>query len=289
MTSKIKVSPVFDESRQTYSIKCKNITFECTAADSGRITLFSFDGRNILTDASVNPFNFGSTFWTSPQKDWEWPPPKEVDSETAWNGVIQNDVITLTGPVCPTLDIQIVKRFSASEHDDAIRLEYEIRNTSANPVRYGHWEISRVNPGGITFYPTGISSFPPTIQSALPTQDIEGITWFHHTEQTVTGEHKLFADGKDGWIAHLDRELLFIKCFEDITPDAAAPTEAEIEIYAVPAYVEVEQQGAYLPIEPKCTSSWPVKWYLKKVPSTVSASIGSRSLVNYVREIVGNS
>lgn len=289
MTSPKKVSPIFNESKQTYSIQTQNTLFECTAANSGRITLFSLEGRNILTDASSNSFNFGSTFWTSPQRDWEWPPPKEIDSETAWNGVIQNDVVTLTGPECPTLGIQVIKRFSANESDDAILLEYEIRNTTSNPVRFSHWEISRVNPGGITFFPTGISSFQPTTQSVLPTEEKEGITWFHHTEQTVTGEHKLFADGKEGWIAHLDQNLLFIKCFEDTTPDVAAPTEAEIEIYAVPTYVEVEQQGAYLPIEPNCASTWPVRWYLKKVPSTVSRSVGSRSLVTYVRETISNS
>ena len=289
MTSPDKVFPTVDEATQTFCIRHGEIKLECTAANSGRITVFALADRNILTDATVNPFNFGSTFWTSPQKDWEWPPPKEIDGSGVWQGGIQGDTITLTGPVCTTLGVQIVKRLKADAAGNSILLEYEMRNTSSASLRYSHWEISRVHPGGITFYPMGLGAFPPALQSILPTQEKEGITWFHHTAQTVTGEHKLFADGKEGWIAHLDHDVLFIKSFEDTPSDMAAPTEAEIEIYAVESYVEVEQQGAYRTIEPKQTATWPVRWYLKRLPKTISRAVGSPSLVDFVRETIGST
>jgi hypothetical protein len=282
------VMPIFLERENTYRIELGAVRFECTAANSGRITTFAFEDRNILTDASINPFNFGATFWTSPQKDWQWPPPREIDSDDGWEGRIEDGTIILAGPPCPDLGINVVKRFRADTTKQAVSVSYEMRNISSEPLTYAPWEISRVHPGGLTFFPTGEAAFPPTIQSPLPTEERDGVTWFHHTDATVTSEHKLFADGQEGWIAHLDGDLLFIKTFEDITPEAAAPTESEIEIYAIPSYVEVEQQGAYRPIAPGSSRTWTIHWYLVKGQNGSAFSIGNPDLVRWVRETIAH-
>lgn len=270
----------------TFSLVVGDATLKCTTTNSGRITELSFAGKNILTDASVNPFNFGSTFWTAPQSDWDWPPPPAVDSEKPWKGTVENDAIVLKGEPCDKLNVQVAKRFCADAKKQAFILEYSVKNTGDAPRALAPWEISRVAPGGTTFYPQGSESYPPVYQEPLAVQEIDGITWFVHSDETVTGQHKLFADGKEGWIAHVSGDLLFIKSFEDQPATKRAPGEAEIEIYAVKEYVEVEQQGAFEEIAPGETKTWTVTWHLKKIPADISLEPGGKDLVSFVRSTV---
>jgi len=51
-----------------------------------RIASFTYEGKEILkTSRDENNWQWGSTVWTSPQSDWNWPPgsltfPRSVDS-----------------------------------------------------------------------------------------------------------------------------------------------------------------------------------------------------------------
>jgi len=67
----------------------------------GRITSFLVDGRNFLTDDKVDSLNWGSTFWPSPQSDWDWPPPAAIDNEPY--------TVTLEGPG-PKQEVQGLKQ-----------------------------------------------------------------------------------------------------------------------------------------------------------------------------------
>ena len=60
-----------------YSFQFGDTQFAVDANLGGRIVTFASSGRNILTGPAVDAANFGSTFWSSPQSDWNWPPPPE--------------------------------------------------------------------------------------------------------------------------------------------------------------------------------------------------------------------
>src|SRR5882757_3732250 len=64
-----------------FRIKVGNQSMDIDAHLGGRITSFLVDGRNFLTDDKVDSLNWGSTFWPSPQSDWDWPPPAAIDNE----------------------------------------------------------------------------------------------------------------------------------------------------------------------------------------------------------------
>ena len=51
---------------------------EIDAAKGGKILSLKYDDREMLSQLRW-PESFGSTFWTSPQKEWNWPPVKEFD------------------------------------------------------------------------------------------------------------------------------------------------------------------------------------------------------------------
>ena len=67
----------------------------------------------------------------------------------------------------------------------------------------------------------------------------------------------------------------------DLAPDDSPTGEAEIEIFAAPKYVEVENQGAEAVLAPGKALHWTVRWYARKLEEP--AVVGSAALVAYVQ------
>src|SRR5207302_8793432 len=141
-------------------------------------------------------------------------------------------------------------------------LEYRVTNHGPVAFQSAPWEITRVHPKGLTFFPAGDGIYPP---SNLAVRADRAVVWFAYDAAAITDHQKLFADGREGWIAHLDGDALFVKVFEAVPRGAQAPGEAQIEIYANPAhtYVEVEQQGAYAAIAAGALLVWRVDWIVR--------------------------
>jgi hypothetical protein len=123
-------------------------------------------------------------------------------------------------------------------------------------------------------------------QDLLAPSIVNGVAWFSYNAAAITADQKLFADGQEGWIAHVDGDLLLVKSFADTQPAQAAPGEAEIEIYANAghSYVEVENQGAYVNLAPGTSTTWTVRWNLRKLD--LAATPGSAALLALVRSMV---
>ena len=258
------------------------------AAQAGRITEFSLGGGNILTRAqSPGQNNWGSTFWTSPQSDWGWPPPVEIDPGPYAIQVVGGSLV-LASAVAPGLGLAVSKRFSVDASRGAVNIEYGIANRGSVPRAAAPWEISRVAAGGLTFFPMGEGQPWKGPQELLPLQISEGVAWLASETVAAPNDQKVFADGREGWLAHVAGDLLLVKAFADTTPAQAAPGEAEIELYTDPGrtYVEVENQGAYARLEPGQASTWPVRWFLRKLEAQVSRQPGSKGLLAMVRRVV---
>lgn len=255
---------------------------------SGRITALNVDGANRLTTSAVNPLNYGSSFWTAPQSVWSWPPPFDALSDSTirsdYAHSIEGNAILLEAP--PTTqgseEVSISKRFSADAARDLLILDYTITNAGSAAISTAPWEITRMVPEGLTFYPTGTT----VTQDEIPTTEADGVTWLDYSAGGITDGTKNIADGAEGWMAHVDDGLLFLKVFPEITADMAAPGEGEIEIYVESTYVELEQQGAYEELAPGASSSWQVLWLVRPVPAEVPVSAQSAELVAWVRGIV---
>lgn len=263
------------------------IRFACQAERGGLITGFSFDGTDVIADSAVGEIH-GSTFWTSPQSDWEWPPPTAIDADAFAVEVDESSgTITLTSEPDPGLNVQVVKRFSPNLEKMAIDLEYVIHNVGTETRTLAPWEITRVTTGGLTFFPTGKAVYP-TNMLALPTTEAAGVTWFEHIEKKVPkGDFKLYADGARGWLAHVKENLVFIKQFKDEPPERRAPNQGEIEIYVKGSgYEEVENQGAYQAIPPGDELSWQVRWYIRPVPENAAAEVGNQPLIDFIESVI---
>ncbi|MCK9523253.1 MAG: DUF4380 domain-containing protein [Proteobacteria bacterium] len=259
--------------------------FEFTAQKGALISGFYLNGHNILHNSTANGTLGGSTFWPSPQSIWNWPPLAELDSHT-WSAAVDeaNLVVTLTSPVIGSLSMQVEKRFALDLNAGAISLTYTIHNTGSQSRTVAPWEITRVAPNGLTFYPTGEGVPSSGSFSPIPYSNSLGTTWIDHRD--VTGEHKLLADGAEGWLAHSDGTVLLLKTFPDIPLAQAAPGEGEIEVYAKTTYAEVEQQGVYETLAAGASSVWQVKWQLRALPATVVNEAGSATLLNFVDSLL---
>lgn len=272
-----------------YTYAFGDTSFAVDASKAGRIVTFSFAGKNILTaPKNSNDSLCGSIFWTSPQSDWNWPPPAAIDSDPytpTWTG----GTLVLASATAGALGLAVTKRFSVDAGAGVVTIDYGIENKGGQARSVAPWEISRVAAGGLTFFPIGDSGPRKGAQDLLTLRIQDGVAWFAYDAATITNDQKVFADGHEGWIAHVDGDLLLVKAWNDIAAHQAAPGEAEIEIYADAAhtYVEVENQGAYTNLAPGASLTWTVRWFLRKLDASLSAQAGSSALLTLVRGLLG--
>jgi hypothetical protein len=271
-----------------YSFRFGDTVFAVDAAKGARIVTFSLGGRNVLTAArNAGDINWGSTFWPSPQSDWSWPPPTEIDSG-AYTASLAGATLTLTGATASSLGLSVTKEFTVDGVAGVVSIEYRIINRGTRSRSVAPWEISRVAAGGLTFFPMGEGAPSKGSQPLLPLDISGGVAWLAYDPSVVTGEAKVFADGSEGWIAHATGSLLLVKAFGDTTPAQAAPSETEIELYADPthSYIEVENQGALTSLAAGASLTWTVRWFLRELDTSVVLEPGSADLLGTVRALV---
>ena len=228
------------------------------AAQGGKIVSYRLGDAEVLSQTRM-PNSFGSTFWTSPQSEWNWPPVAEYDRKP-FNAEVKNDVLVLTGEKSERFGYRVRKEFTADAKNNSISIKYTIINESGETRKVAPWEISRVPNGGILFFDA---------KEATPANNMKGMdfkfeqkaAWFTLDEDKEN--RKINADGK-GWLAFSDNGLLFVKKFQDLKAGEEAPAEAEIQIYANPGktFVEIEEQGAYTTLAAGEELDWTVTWYL---------------------------
>ena len=83
-----------------YSLTSGDLFFEVDAGFGGQVSSFKIGESEILYYGGGD--NQGSTFWTSPQSVWNWPPIGEHDSDV-YTGEISGNEIILTGEKDPDL------------------------------------------------------------------------------------------------------------------------------------------------------------------------------------------
>jgi hypothetical protein len=271
-----------------YTFTFGDTVFAVDAATAGRIAAFSLAGKNVLTAAKgPEDNNWGSTFWPSPQSAWNWPPPAEIDPGP-YAARVQGTSLVLASPTFPGLGLAVTKRFSVDPDKAMVKVEYGIVNKGTEPCSTAPWEITRVAAGGLTFFPMGEGEPRRGPQELLRLQMHAGVAWLASVRVPAGPDQKVFADGHEGWIAHVAGDLLLVKAFSDISPAQAAPGEAEIELYTDPGrtYVEVENQGAYVSLPPGAASTWPVRWFLRTLDPSVAPQPGNAELLAIVRGLV---
>ncbi|SEJ55607.1 protein of unknown function [Dyadobacter sp. SG02] len=274
-----------------YSITLNGQVLKIDPAKGARITSLLLDGQDFLTDSTVNDFNWGSTFWLSPQSDWNWPPSSEIDN-MPYQAKIQDNAVVLTSLKDRKTGLVVVKEISGNAESQSFNLKFTVINESDREQRVAPWEVTRVHTGGTAFFPKGKDNARGGLLSSTSVSD--GIFWYVYQKEKlpVKGDRQIYADGAEGWMAQLNGDRILIKKFPDIAPEQTAPKEGEVELFASeptadnPGYVEIEHQGAWQMLKPGASFSWTTTWLLRKLPAGIDPSPGSRNLVDYVRKVV---
>lgn len=263
-----------------YSLKCGNATMTIDGARGGKILSFKYGDQEAISQLKW-PEAFGSTFWTSPQKEWYWPPVPEYDKKP-YQVEEANGVLKMTSEVSDKLKYRIIKEFKTDEQHQAIVVTYSIVNESDEVRKVAPWEITRVkNEGGLIFFEAPVEGITPA--GLMNFKDAFGAAWYQADETNENRKNN--ADGK-GWLAYCCNGLLLVKRFDDLDASQPAPDEAEIQVYVNrgKTYIELESQGTYTTLQPKEKLSWTVCWYLQPCEGT---PIPSEALLQQVRHILG--
>ena len=267
-----------------FTIKAGNVTMTVSAKEGGKILSYKYLDQEMLSQ--LRPANqYGSTFWTSPQKEWNWPPVTEFDraaytDETS--AAIKGKALLLTSQTARKLPFQIQKLYTPDPKGKFISVAYTIINKGDAARQVAPWEISRVvaDETALIFFDAPVEGITPA--GLIPFKAEAGASWYSFEQ--APQNRKINSDGK-GWLAYAAGNLLMIKKFADITPDQPAPDEAEIQVYVNQGktYIELESQGEYKTLQPGESLTWEVKWYLIPLKD---APAPSEKLLKLVRKTI---
>lgn len=269
---------------EKYALSVQDISMTVDAAHGGKILSFRLGDQEILAQNPAaapqpaqaegqprrrwfNPNSYGSTFWTSPQAEWNWPPVPEYDS-LPYAAEVKDGPVKVADVVIPALFLEgqvskygyrVCKTFTVDPSDLAFVITYSIVNESGETRKVAPWQISRVPNGGFLEFDAKPEGVTPA--------DLMKVT-FAEGQATLEVDvadqnRKINVDGK-GWLNFRDHGLVLTQRFPDIEQEAAAPGEAEIQVYidARKSFVEIEAQGPYTELAPGEKLDWTVRWYL---------------------------
>lgn len=257
-------------------------TYFAAVPAGGKIVEFRrSSGSNLLTGSDVHESNFGATLWTSPQADWDWPPPDELDVDPYTVTVDEaTATITMTSAVATSVgpQVSVQKVFAADLCANAVDITYTVTNEGASAASFAAWTVARMFPGGLGFFAGTRSGYDSDV---LPATAMDGVIWYDHATQGST-DAKLFADGTGGYLAFTNGTDLFVQAFADVMQGAQAPNESEIELYDGMNYVEYEIQGAYGSVPAAGTASLQVRWMARAFPDGAARETGNAELLSAV-------
>ena len=270
---------------EKYVLSVQDLSMTVDAGHGGKILSFKLGEQEVLAQNPAaapqpapqgegqprrrffNPNSYGSTFWTSPQVEWNWPPVPEYDN-LPYTAEIKDGPVKVADVTIPALFLQgqvskygyrVCKAFTVDPSDLAFVITYSIVNESGETRKIAPWQISRVPNGGFLEFdakPEGVTPadlMKVTFAEGLATLEVD----------VADQNRKINVDGK-GWLNFRDKGLVLTQRFPDIDQDAAAPGEAEIQVYidARKSFVEIEAQGPYTELKPGEKLDWTVRWYL---------------------------
>ena len=263
---------------ETYTLTTGKMTMTINAEKGAKIISLKYADQEVISQ-STRPESFGSTFWTSPQKEWNWPPVPEYD-KMAYSVEQRDGQLVMTSGVSDRMKYRIEKNFSVDEASQAFVITYSIINESGEERKVAPWEITRVPNDGLIFFDAPVGEIIPA--GLMDFRAVEGIAWYQADEANMN--RKINADGK-GWLAYASNGLLLLKQFQDLDSSQPAPDEAEIQVYVNrgKSYIELESQGAYTTLQPGERFSWTVRWMLVPCDNEV---VPSKKLIDQVHRLL---
>ena len=260
-----------------FTLKSGNAVMTIDTNKGGKVLSLKYNDQEVISQSRF-PESFGSTFWTSPQKEWNWPPVQEFDKQPYKVQQQSDKRLVITSNTSQRLGMSVGKDFSVDKKDGSFVATYSIKNEGSEARSVAPWEITRVpNADGMIFFEVVDSIWPAGLMNF---EEAHGAYWFKTDE--AQQNRKVNADGK-GWLAYSANGLLLVKQFQDLKAGEPAPGEAEIQVYLNrgKSFIELESQGAYKLLQPGESLTWTVRWHLVPV---ADGSQPSKELLKIVKK-----
>ncbi len=224
----------------------------------GRVASVTLNGEEVLrTERDEADLTWGSTAWTSPQSDWNWPPPATFDSEPFEVTRLEEHNVVLTSAVDPATRLQMTKRIRLGPDND-IGLTYYLTNQGDSAILVAPWEITRLPYGGrIEFSADSVRTLKVELEG-------ENGDYVVHFDDRYPPEEKIFADIREDPVTYYRNGLLLRK-FTAVTELGRVPEgEAPLEIYldSERGFVEFELVGEYMRLEHGQPATLRTRWQI---------------------------
>ena len=126
----------------------------------GKVLSLKYDDKEVISQSRF-PESFGSTFWTSPQKEWNWPPVSEFDKQPYQVKEQSDKRLVIASNPSQRLGMSVAKDFSLGKQDGSFVVTYSIKNEGSEARSVAPWEITRVpNAEGLIFFEAVDSIWP---------------------------------------------------------------------------------------------------------------------------------
>lgn len=262
-----------------YHLKAGNLSMTVDLDMGAKILSLKLDDKEIISQIQRREA-FGSTFWTSPQREWNWPPVQEFDKKPYTVEDSSATRLVLKSQVSERLKYSVGKEITLEENGQSVVINYSITNEGSETRQVAPWEITRVVNEGVIFFDAPIDSITPA--GEMNFEEAHGVVWYQTDE--AQRNRKINADAT-GWLAYSTNGLLLVKLFQDLKAGQPAPNEAEVQVYVNQGktFIELESQGAYTTLAPGEHLTWTVRWFL--LPVDVEG-VPSATLVKKVKELV---
>lgn len=284
-------------------IKNGDLSIKFEPKNGGKIAQIFFKELPILSNENLGTYKYGSVWWPGPQNDWKWPPPKAIN-EGNYTFDINKETIILESETCEQTGIQLKKIVEALS-ENKIKLTYIAENKTTENIEFDHWEVTRLPKRGLALFPLGkplnaehseernTFLFLDDRYNGTEFLNVKKDLFFYQFEESQkefnNGILKIFANGKSGWSAFIQKNTIFIKVFEDVTVNKITATQGEIELYISPesSYIELEQHSKKITLKPGQSSNWVVHWLITEnlIDQNESVEIKKEKIENYINSI----
>lgn len=265
-------------------LKNGEVSMTIAPQQGGKVLSLKHGAKEVISQLQ-RPEWFGSTFWTSPQREWNWPPVQEFDKLPYSIERQESNRLILTSPVSQRLGLSVGKDYMvepsrSKKKPGAFVITYSVKNEGNTARSVAPWEITRViNNDGIIFFDAPVDSIWPT--NLMTFTNTYGASWYKTDEGP---QNRKVNANATGWLGYSADGLLLVKRFQDLKAGEAAPGEAEVQVYVNQGktYIELESQGAYTLLQPGEQLTWTVRWYL--IPTT-EAPEPSKKLMKLLKKM----
>ncbi len=252
-----------------------------------RLLSYQHGNKELLIQPEVHPEFYGSTLWPSPQSVWNWPPPKALDI-LPYRTQKKSSEYIFTSEKDSTIGLVFEKKIKLDKKG-MVLITYKVHNKGKAPIKTALWEVTRVR-GGLTFFPVDMEKPQTDSLSNLKSVKVKNdILWYRFDRDQVDNKaQKLFANGKEGWLAHIENGMCFIKIFDDVKKNEIPPQQGEIELYVndKATYIEIENHSSYVLLSPEDSYSYQIQWYYLPVPAHLDSHSTDPEFMKWIKSIV---